>query len=126
MLQASIISRRIHSARARSSATIRRTEFGNNVDSASRRGRNMTNHMFGAAVLAAVVSIAIPAHAAKMGGCSSPNLEKTEAMIENMADGDGKMTAQKEVALAQDALLNGKMGACGMHLNKAVHAGMGK
>jgi hypothetical protein len=86
----------------------------------------MTNHVFGAAVLAAVVSIAVPAHAAKMGGCSSPNLEKTETMIENMADGDGKMTAQKEIALAQDAMLNGKMGACGMHLNKAMHAGIGK
>ena len=86
----------------------------------------MTNHLFGAAVLAAVVSIAVPAHAAKMGGCSSPNLEKTEAMVENMADGDGKITAQKEMALAQDAMLNGKMGACGMHLNKAMHVGMGK
>jgi len=86
----------------------------------------MTNHLFGAAILAAVASIAVPAHAAKVGGCSSPNLEKTEAMIENMADGDGKITAQKEVAMAQDAMLNGKMGSCGMHLNKAMHAGMSK
>lgn len=86
----------------------------------------MTKKLFGAAILAAIVSIAVPAHAAKMGGCSSPNLEKTETMIENMADGDGKLAAQKEVALAQDAMLNGKMGACGMHLSKAMHAGMGK
>jgi len=86
----------------------------------------MTTYLFGAALLAAIVSIAVPAHAAKMGGCSSPNLEKTETMIENMADGDGKWTAQKEVALAQDAMLNGKMGACGMHLSKAMHAGMAK
>jgi hypothetical protein len=43
-----------------------------------------------------------------------------------MADGDSKITAQKEIAAAQDAMLNGKMGACGMHLSKAMHAGMMK
>ena len=47
-------------------------------------------------------------------------------MIENMADGEGKRVAQKEVAMAQDAMLNGKIGACGMHLSKAMLAGMGK
>ena len=40
-----------------------------------------------------------------------------------MADGEGKMMAQKEVAQAQDAMLNGKMGVCAMHLTKAMHAG---
>ena len=58
------------------------------------------------------------------GGCNSANLEKTETGIENMADGDGKFVAQKEIAAAQDSLLNGKMGACGAHLNKAMHATM--
>ena len=43
-----------------------------------------------------------------------------------MPDGESKMAAQKEVAMAQDAMLNGKMGACGMHLSKAMHAEMGK
>jgi hypothetical protein len=47
-------------------------------------------------------------------------------MIEAMADGEGKMAAQKEIAQAQDAMLNGKMGACAAHLGKAMHAGMGK
>jgi hypothetical protein len=87
----------------------------------------MAKHLFGAAIVAATVSIAIPAHAGKTSaGCSSANLEKTETMIENMADGDGKMTAQKEVALAQDSMLNGKMGACGMHLSRAMQASMSK
>jgi hypothetical protein len=54
-----------------------------------------------------------------MGGCSGENLTKTESMIENMADGDGKAMAQKEVAQAQDAMLGGKMGVCAMHLSKA-------
>lgn len=91
------------------------------------RGKIMTKGLLGAATIVAVVSLVVPAHAAKTSaGCSNANLEKTETMIENMADGDGKMTAQKEVALAQDSMLNGKMGACGMHLSRAMHAGMGK
>ena len=36
-------------------------------------------------------------------------------MIDSMADGEGKIMAQKEVALAQEAMLSGNMGACGMH-----------
>ena len=47
-------------------------------------------------------------------------------MVENMADSEGKFVAQKEIASAQDAMLSGKMGACGMHLTKAMHAGMAK
>jgi hypothetical protein len=57
-----------------------------------------------------------------MAGCSSGNLEKTESMIEAMADGDGKWVAQKEVAMAQSAMLDGKMAACAAHLSKAMHA----
>ena len=70
----------------------------------------------------AAVSLAIvPAQAAKkVVGCSSDNLTKTESSVEAMPDGDPKWTAEKEVAAAQDALLNGKMGACGMHLSKAM------
>ena len=43
-----------------------------------------------------------------------------------MCPGEGKITAQKEVALGQEAMLSGKMGVCGMHLSKAMHAGMAK
>jgi hypothetical protein len=88
---------------------------------------NMTK-LLGVIAIAAVAFAVAPAQAAKhaMGGCSGPNLEKTETAIENMADGDSKFVAEKEITAAQDALLNGKMGACGMHLNKAMHATMGK
>ena len=87
----------------------------------------MLNKLLGAAAMAAVACAVVPANAAHMGGgCSGPNLSKTESMIDTMADGEGKIMAQKEVALAQDAMLNGKMGACGMHLSKAMHAGMAK
>ena len=76
--------------------------------------------------MAAVAFAIVPASAAKMGGCSGENLSKTESMIEAMADGEGKIVAQKEVAQAQDAMLSGKMGACAAHLSKAMHAGASK
>ena len=56
-------------------------------------------------------------------GCSGDNLGKTETMVENMADGEGKIAAQKEIAAAQDALLSGKAGVCAAHLSKAMQAG---
>jgi len=89
---------------------------------------NIMTKLLGVIAIAAVAFAVAPAQAAKhsMGGCSSGNLEKTETAVEGMPDGDGKMAAQKEVASAQDSMLNGKMGACGMHLNKAMHATMGK
>ena len=76
--------------------------------------------------MAAVAFAVVPASAAKMGGCSADNLSKTESVIEAMADGQGKIVAQKEVALAQDAMLSGKMGACAAHLSKAMQAGTSK
>ena len=85
----------------------------------------MINKLLGAATIAAVAFAIAPASAAKMGGCSGANLEKTQSAIEAMADGDGKNMANKEVAMAQTAMLDGKMGACAMHLSKAMHAGSG-
>ena len=86
----------------------------------------MLNKLLGAAVITAVAYAVVPATAAKMAGCSGENMMKTESMIDAMADGEGKITAQKEVAQAQDAMLGGKMGACAMHLSKAMHAGISK
>ena len=73
--------------------------------------------------MAAVVCSTVPASAAKMAGCGGENLSKTESMIETMADGQGKIVAQREVAQAQDAMLSGKMGACAAHLTNAMHVG---
>lgn len=86
----------------------------------------MINKLLGAAAMAAVVFAVAPASAAHLAGCSGDNLAKTETMIETIADGEGKITAQKEIAQAQDALLSGKYGACAVHLTKAQHAGMAK
>ena len=73
--------------------------------------------------MAAIIYSTVPASAAHLAGCSGENLTKTESMIDVMADGEGKSTAQKEVALAQTAMLDGKMGACAAHLTKAMHVG---
>jgi len=81
----------------------------------------MIKKLLGAAAMVAVAFSVVPASAAKMAGCSGENLSKTESMIDTMADGEGKTAAQKEMAQAQDALLGGKMGACAMHLSKAMH-----
>jgi hypothetical protein len=81
----------------------------------------MVKKLLGAAAMAAVALAVVPAHAAKMGlGCSGANFGKTESAIETMADGDSKWAAVKEMAAAQDSMLNNKWGACGAHLSRAM------
>jgi hypothetical protein len=90
-------------------------------------GNIMLKTLLAATAMAAVAYAAVPAYAAKVSaGCSGENLAKTESAVETMADGPGKIVAQKEMAQAQDALLGGKMGVCAVHLNKAAHAGEAK
>jgi hypothetical protein len=87
----------------------------------------MLNKLLAATAIAAMAYAVSPADAARVkAGCSGDNLSKTETMIENMADGEGKIAAQKEIAAAQDAMLSGKMGACASHLGKAMHVGTAK
>jgi hypothetical protein len=85
----------------------------------------MLNKLLGAAAMAAVVCAVVPASAAGVG-CSSANLTKTETAVDAMADGESRSAAQKEIAMAQEAMLSGKMGVCGMHLSKAMHTSMMK
>jgi|SRR5882757_11475199 len=87
----------------------------------------MIKTLIGAAAMAAVAFAVVPAQAAHMGvGCNGANLSKTESAVEAMADTPVKFEAEKEVSLAQDAMLNNNWGACGMHLGKAAHASMAK
>ncbi len=113
-----------------------RPEESHVADSAMSRGlskeqekeSNVMTKLLGVIAIAAVALAVAPAQAARhaTGGCSSANLEHTETAIEAMPDGDNKNVAQKEIAAAQESLLNGKMGACGTHLNKAMRATTGK
>ena len=84
---------------------------------------NMINKLLGAAAMAAMIYATVPVSAANVAGCSGANLEKAESAVEAMADGPGKIEAEKEIAGAQDAMLNGKMGACAMHLSRAMRSG---
>jgi hypothetical protein len=85
---------------------------------------NMFRKLLGVAVMAASAYAFVPAHGAAVDiGCSGDNLARTEGAVETMADGPGKMMAQREVAQAQDAMLNGKMSGCAMHLGRAMQAG---
>jgi hypothetical protein len=87
----------------------------------------MLNKLLAATAIAAMAYAVSPADAARVkAGCSGDNLSKTESMIESMADGEGKIAAQKEIAAAQDAMLSGKMSACASHLSKAMHVGTAK
>lgn len=88
----------------------------------------MIKTLIGAAAMVAVAYAVAPAQAAHMGGmgCSGPNMTKTESAVEAMADNEVKFGAEKEISMAQDAMLNGKMGACDMHLSRAAHAAMAK
>jgi len=84
----------------------------------------MLNKLIAATAVAVMACAVSPADAARVkAGCSGDNLSKTETMVETMADGEGKIAAQKEIAAAQDAMLNGKAGACAAHLSKAMHVG---
>ena len=73
--------------------------------------------------MATIISGTAPVSAANLAGCSGANLEKTESAVEAMADGAGKIVAQQEIAQAQTAMLDGKMGACAAHLTRAMHVG---
>lgn len=84
----------------------------------------MLKKLLGVAAMAASAYAFVPAHAAHLGiGCSGADQARTEGAIETMADGPGKFMAQREVAQAQDAMLNSNMSGCAMHLSRAMQAG---
>ena len=87
----------------------------------------MLNKLLAATAIAALAYAVSPADAARVKAvCSGDSMGKTETMIEAMADGEGKIAAQKEIAAAQEAMLNGKAGACAAHLSKAMQASAAK
>lgn len=87
----------------------------------------MLRKLLGAAAMAATVCAFVPAYAAHVHvgvGCSSESLAKAEGGVETMADGPGKLVAEREIAQAQDAMLSGKMSGCAMHLGQAMRTEM--
>jgi hypothetical protein len=80
----------------------------------------MTKALTTSIVLAALAFAIAPASAAKLG-CSGTNMGKTEDAVTAMPDGDGKDLGNRELALAQEAMLKGKMGECAVHVTKAMN-----
>jgi hypothetical protein len=96
-------------------------------DSKTKKGRTMLRKLLGAATMAATAFTFVPAqaahvhHAMRVGVlCSGDNFAKAEGTVETMADGPAKFMAEREIAQAQDAMLNGKTGGCAMHLSQAL------
>ena len=84
----------------------------------------MLKRLLGVAAMAASAYAFVPAYAAHVGmGCNGADQARTEGAVEAMADGPGKFMAQREVAQAQDAMLNGNMRGCAMHLGRAMQTG---
>ena len=92
----------------------------------------MLRKLLGAAAMAASAFAFVPAHAAHVHharvhhavhvgvGCSGDNFAKAEGGVETMADTPAKFVAEREIAQAQDAMLDGKMSGCAMHLGRAL------
>jgi hypothetical protein len=86
----------------------------------------MFRNLLGAAAMAATAFAVVPAYAAHVHhampigvGCSGDAFAKAEGQVETMADVPGKFAAEREIAEAQDAMLNGK-GGCAEHLSRAL------
>jgi len=98
-------------------------------DCKTKKGRTMLRKFLGAAAMAASAYAFVPAHAAHVHhavnvsvGCSGDNFAKAESGVETMADSPAKFMAEREIAQAQDAMLNGQMSGCAMHLSRALRA----
>jgi hypothetical protein len=66
-----------------------------------------------------------PASAAMMK-CTSDNMMKSSAMMSSMNEGPTKMAANKEMAMANTDMSNGKMGSACKHYMKAQKMSMAK
>jgi hypothetical protein len=78
-------------------------------------------------VAAAMLSaIAVSPASAAMMKCTSDNMAKSTTMMSTMADGPGKMAANKEIGMANTAMSQGKMGMACSHYMKAQKAAMMK
>ena len=66
-----------------------------------------------------------PASAAMMG-CTSDNMMKSSAAMSAMNESPAKMAANKEMAMANTDMSNGKMGSACRHYMKAQKLSMAK
>jgi hypothetical protein len=84
----------------------------------SVRGTTMISKMIGTA--------AAPASAMKMASCTQKNMDKSDAMLMKMPDGENKTMGMQEMTSAKSSMSQKDMAGCQDHLNKAMKMGMMK
>ena len=79
-----------------------------------------------AAVAALMFAAAVPASAMKMASCNQKNMDKTDAMLMKMPDGENKTNGMQEMTSAKSSMSQKDMAGCQDHMNKAMKMGMMK
>jgi hypothetical protein len=79
-----------------------------------------------AAAIAALMFAAAPASAMKMASCNQKNMDKADAMLMKMPDGENKTDGMQEMTSAKSSMSQKDMAGCQDHMNKAMKMGMMK
>ena len=86
----------------------------------------MISKMIGATVVATLIFAAAPASAMKMASCNQKNMDKADAMLMKMPDGENKTMGMQEMTSAKSSMSQQDMAGCQDHMNKAMKMGMMK
>jgi hypothetical protein len=78
------------------------------------------------AAVAALIFADTPASAMKMASCNQKNMDKADAMLMKMPDGENKMMGMQEMTSAKSSMSQKDMAGCQDHMNKAMKMGMMK
>jgi hypothetical protein len=84
----------------------------------------MISKVVGLTALAALMFGAAPASAMKMASCNQKNMDKADAMLMKMPDGENKTMGMQEMTSAKSSMSQKDMGQD--HMNKAMKMGMMK
>jgi hypothetical protein len=88
--------------------------------------RTMISKVVSAAAIAVLIFAAAPASAMKMASCNQKNMDKTDAMLMKMPDGENKTDGMQEMTSAKSSMSQKDMAGCKDHMNKAMKMGMMK
>ena len=86
----------------------------------------MISKVVSAAAVAALIFAAGPASAMKMASCNQKNMDKADAMLMKMPDGENKMMGMQEMTSAKSSMSQKDMAGCKEHMNKAMEMGLMK
>src|SRR6267142_2654463 len=80
----------------------------------------MISKVVSAAAIAALIFAAAPASAMKMASCNQKSMDKADAMLMKMPDGENKMMGMQEMTSAKSSMSQKDMAGCKEHMNKAI------